>query len=396
MSDDASDLLRLQLDALEQDVGRFAGALAAAPVGGRLGVRFEALLQSLRHDLATLERQQAAGGVPAALWSELRLLAADLARFSAEYLRCLQGERLRAAEVDGGFLAVCDALLAGVAWRSDLPLDRDAAVGDGESYAGLTDVVGVRFPAFDVWSLPVALHELGHSVAVRSRDPRPRGGFEDDFAGLAAEHREGLRRSLDGKVDPPALERLLTEAGHHLHEQFADLFALYTGGPAFACTCVLLRFDPGAAYEASSGHPSDAQRTAVLLALLPEIDESYAALAARLSATWGSAVAAAGLEAPPQDGFERQVATGRRVLELLRRNLPARAGYDGWARAFGLAGELVSKTALGAVATAGVRMEDVINAAWLARLRSEKDVRRLERRAFELARRVAGGEQGER
>jgi hypothetical protein len=149
----------------------------------------------------------------------------------------LAGASTRRMQVDQGVFEVADGLLRDLSRQVPLVSQATAIVAEGEIYLERTPAVALRFADTSVWGLPAAAHEFGHLVARESRyverlllDQGPSGA--DEF-GLEFRYR---------------------------NELFADVFAAYTLGPAYACTCVLLRFDPTTAYEEGPQHPSAATR----------------------------------------------------------------------------------------------------------------------------------------
>ena len=108
-------------------------------------------------------------------------------------------------------------------------------------------IIGLRYPAVSIWDLPIAAHEFGHIVASEE------GPL--DFRELAKDSK---------KVDAKLLE-----------EHFADIFATYALGPAFACTMILHRFDPLNAHPVIEWtHPGDAKRVYCILETLRKMEDS--------------------------------------------------------------------------------------------------------------------------
>jgi hypothetical protein len=173
-------------------------------------------------------------------------------------------------------------------------------------------------------------------------------------------------------------------AWSHLHELLADAFATYAAGPAFALTCVFLRFDP--AERGGTGHPPDSTRMRAILRGLERFGGDAAApVAHRVEAAWAATLAVAGNSAPPA-GDDARV---DEVYDLLEELAPV-ARYSGLLRARMLADDWGAPGSVGPA----IELWDVINAAWLYRIGRDDDfdpyaLRKVSKRAAELCLRVA-------
>jgi len=241
----------------------------------------------------------------------------------------------------------------------------------GDSFTGLSNIIRVRFPEFGVWSLPIVAHEFGHYLQAEKR--------EQKFPYLFNEILSSEGQAFTDQPDPI------------LQEQFADLFAVYVLGPAYACTCILLEFNPRTADRDAIGHPSDARRVFFLLRALEKLQEHdctkpYDWIITQLNKRWGAGVRAA--KSQPLTKKELQQ-LGKRfdtLYEVLANpaNQLAAAPYgpDRWSLVRPLAGELgrLAATHASAYEAEGrVRkvlegqkgpavVPDLLNAAWLCRL----------------------------
>jgi hypothetical protein len=388
-------ILRMQIAALDQDLQGLSGTLGElrfddapeAAGAGDLRPRFEKLVQRLRSELAELDERigkRPKGEALEDAWHSLRDLSARADRVSTDYLRCLQGAMIRRQGLDSGWLDVSDHMLRRVGHASDVQWSRVTVLNEGELLAGLTDVVGARFGSFDIWNLPIAVHELGHYVAANLEEAETgRPIFEEVVKGLQKRAREESAARPDGT----SLERKLERLQRHANELFADLFAVYVLGPAYVFTCVLLRFDPAAAYQATSDHPSDDDRCRALLAMLVAMDAAaYRKVADLLGDLWADSLGAAGLEAKGAAGSGLAAWAVELIHPALRHNLPPAARYAGWASAVALAGELEGSAPVGQIDLGAAGIADVLNAAWLARWRKPDDAAEISARALALAR----------
>ncbi len=383
---DAETILQMRIEAALRDLGVLEESIARTALHKKLGPRFANLIQSLREDIEAL--QKTAKEDPDAhddCWGDLRRLVADSERVAEEYLRCLQGSTIRKA--DGGYLEISDFLIHRLSLEADIQWPRLTILSSGEFLSGMTDVIGARFPSFDVWNLPVAVHEFGHFLFERLTKPRTKELLFDE---MVRDERKRIKKKLEKLVDSATLESSLQTAAHHLHEFFADLFAVFTVGPAYAYTCVLLRFDPHTATRETAHHPSNAARVAAMTRGLEEMDPgNFLAVANTLRERWSGSVKRAGLDEPSPEAVSAVEETADAVLKVLRRNLSKKVRYQSWPRACQLGEELMKKP-VDEIVASGVIIEDVLNAAWRARL--ERDPVRangINSRAMAVCRKIA-------
>ena len=140
---------------------------------------------------------------------------------------------------------------SGVRWR------RLTVVSEREYYQDLAQIIRLRYPVTTIWDLPVAAHEFGHFAGpnYKTQDVPPRCPFEIY-----------LTQALEN--DP-----LPEQSANHINEYFADLFAVWTLGPAYGCTCILGRFNPSAdPFKGTYSHPGDGHRAHAILWALDQMD----------------------------------------------------------------------------------------------------------------------------
>ena len=133
-------------------------------------------------------------------------------------------------------------------------------MSEREYHQDLAQIIRLRYPATTAWDLPIAAHEFGHFAGpnYRTEDEPPRYHFLECLAKL----KKVLRA-----------DEMPEQAENHIHEYFADLFAVWTLGPAYACTCILGRFDPsGYPFANPYTHPGDGHRAHAVLWALAQMD----------------------------------------------------------------------------------------------------------------------------
>jgi hypothetical protein len=179
-------------------------------------------------------------------WNELADLERLTSGLAEETLAVVGGISLRAAGLDGHAGDLAEALLARVAGAMTLGYTFITVPSGSEFIDLMSAVIRVRYPGTGVWDLPVVLHEFGHFLV----NHLPRSAEPSVWAVVARER--GKRPNL----------------GYYAEELWADTFAAYVGGPAYACSA-LVRFDPAsAAKDAPPHHPSAVKRAAVIFATL--------------------------------------------------------------------------------------------------------------------------------
>jgi hypothetical protein len=314
-------------------------------------------------------------------WETFRRHADDCDRVLKEYLAFVEGALVRTARLDAGICDVADALLRQLVAQTGVDWTRFTILADSEFFAPMTDIIRLRYPHFSVWTLPVVAHEFGHFVASRLTH-RLRGTKPLDV--LRRELREQLARDLPAAVRDPATRKALA----HLDEFFADAFAVYALGPAYACACVLLRFDPERAFVETDEHPSDDSRAYLLFRLLHELSPHYRKLAGALRATWQDGLTAAGRgESPAASAWLDR--TAAKITDVLSAQLTeAAVQTEDWARASEIARTIATDEWDEDIPE--VLLRDVLNGSWIARINEEEsDLETISTRALELCRRAA-------
>jgi hypothetical protein len=334
-------------------------------------------LRLLSDQVYSLEEAQAqvkgAAGVPA-VWRPLRDVeekARPLQREALEFLAGLLVEDREPASLAGGAVgpsirALADDLLRDYAVRTGVNWSAQTVLGRDPFVEPHTDVIRVRFPDWSLWSLPLVAHEFGHLVAQAT--PRFR-----------REQRQ-LRGAAAG-AEPAA----------QFEELFADVFAVYTMGPAFACDAILLEFNPAQAYEPRGRHPTHAERVCVILQTLREMNErtrgagnsgEYASIIELLEGRWSMALADIGAPPPDDTIFAREKrsrAWGIKLFGIVERYYRLGAGYlpKRWTWALEESKRLIPlvtsvpelRQSVRAYRMRDLHLLDLLNVLWCARAR---------------------------
>lgn len=317
----------------------------------RVRVRLATAIARLRSDARRLYEQARSNPPdPIALWAEVHAIRSAVDELLEECLLLVQGSCARAMRVDDGYCAVADALVDELVART--PVDHWSSftvLGGSERYSRTSRVIQIRFPAPSLWDLPLVAHELGHFI----------GPALVEDSGLRSEH--PLDLVFDRYGDDSE------KSWSYLQEFFADAFASHLLGPAYALSCVANAFDPLLALLPSETHPAASQRVEVIAATLRgQEGGALDAAADQMVNIWNQLVqdseGAAGRDQPDPSPFAAP------VVALVIEQLPV-AGYDGWDEAGRLADRLTAPQHPSG-RNGSHRMADVLNAAWLARLRT--------------------------
>ena len=173
----------------------------------------------------------------------------------------------------------------------------------------------------------------------------------------------------------------------------ADAFATYAMGPAYACSAILLRFNPLKAYKDTDRYPAEAKRAHMILTTLKtmraqdkDFEPPYGKTADRLEAVWLAALArakpAGQLNAK---GLQELDDWSKYVLEQLDKS-HAKGLYQGrllqnTQRALK---SLFNEEDPAEILTGEEEGRDVLNAAWECRIEGLYDLRTIERKAQKL------------
>jgi hypothetical protein len=326
-----------------------------ARLRARVAVRFKVLLQQCRTSVLRLRDGLTAGGPLEQGWRDLHEIRAESAPMFAECLALVEGGLVRGIGLDRGLCRVADTLLEELARLSERPWTRFTVLDEGEYFHDLAEVIRLRFPDVSVWSLPVAAHEFGHYV----------GGTFEDSPDVA----------LSGWF---LRSRAAGEQAHaHLHEQFADCFATYALGPAYACMCVLQRFDPRSADVGGELHPDAMSRVALCLDALKRMNgdagmmvSPFSRIIRGLGDAWDEMVlTSTGRHPDLSDAARTRLeAVGEQHWDLLEHAVP-QVRYRGWLRAYQVAETLIDQHRNGAPLNADTDdIRDALNAAWATRI----------------------------
>jgi hypothetical protein len=359
---DERSVLQAHIVALEQELSRAKATLLLKidpNLRKRLEVRFNKLFNDQSKALESLRKLVERGASLSACWSSYQRISQECKPLFQECLVLTQGALARRENIDNGLCRIADTLLDDLSHRTDIQWGRFTILAEEEFFTHMAQVVRLRFPEVGVWNLPVAAHEFGHYVGPKLEIQESDGMSSHPFQDVV---RDETRSRGE-------------QHSYFVHEYFADLFATYSLGPAYACTCILLRFDLSEAYTEGEYHPSAATRVYWILRVLEKMDKAqggvtrpYRGIIRHLEQIWRS-----GLAATDQQEYLNKDVTNpidallRKLYQLVDRAWPD-VRYRSWARVVELSSQLLSDKEPEQVLTDADRLPDLINAAWRCRL----------------------------
>jgi hypothetical protein len=388
---DERDVLTTQVQLLLQQLNWAEQMLQGLPLTAALrkavATSFANRFNDERGELEQLQAALSKSPNVATYWNTLTRRNAKCRALFNECLSFIGGVLIReyklkdGAALDGGICRIADALLGELMNQTPQLYPAFTLLAESNFFTETTGIVRLRFPEYSIWNLPVAVHELGHYAMRRIDDGT--GSFPFD------------------KFPADKLQKLATEQQRsaHLKEYLADLFAVYTLGPAYLCACLVWRFNPQDETARADGaqHPSHAKRLHFMLRTLelmnPASDYVYSGPIKMLRALWQSSWQSAdqSIELEPQTLGALQV-MHKEVYQLLDENLSS-ARYARWPQGEKLAKLLATDQPAAQLLNADSKLTDVVNAVWLWRVRQQgtdaEQLRQVGERALDLCWRLA-------
>jgi hypothetical protein len=350
-------VLVAQITTLQKDIDHALATLGNSPatigVGGLIKSRLANELRQnsteLKYLLETVVQNAGTGDFPRAqqVLQDLRTICEGL--FS-EVLGVLLAPAARASDIDG-ICALADQLLGEISGILGDAWPHQTSLSEGEFITTSARLIRLKFPVYSIWDIPVAAHEFGH------------------YFGPIWKGQEG-RRPYD-----QFLRREDFAPRSHLREYFADLFAVYVLGPAYACTCLVSRFNASEVRD-SDTHPSARKRAQWILTALDNLiettdDEDDAERSRRFAQAlrdfWAVATGETDVESADSRYGGLRSECRKLFIDLALEFAPA--AYRNMSRAVGLAHSFRQNHFSPSSPTANSPlMSDVLNAAWLQRL----------------------------
>jgi hypothetical protein len=309
-----------------------------------------------QNDLDAIKQDLAAAAPLKECWGRLRSARTNTEESLRDSLAILGGLLVRQSCLDEDYGAVVSALIAELAsvtpksfaWPS-------VTIGVGDGFNPLIGTIRTRYPEFSIWALPIIGHEAGHVVVQEMKDLTPNARrYEFPLVELAAEEAEAYGGGGLG-------DRIVREL-------FADFFGTWALGAAYACSSILLRFSPWQADKVIAHHPPERLRTHLILQTLKRVDPGYADVVTTLSDLWCDLLAPFRLEPLGGEDAESVEQLLEELIPRVNQHLP-KARYGGRENVKKLVGPLTTSSLNPSKVAATYTIRDVMNAAWIARLR---------------------------
>lgn len=348
---DERSLLLAQVSALLQQLFWAESSLKTDKIEPRISqaasIGFEVLFDRRRTELTNLQKSIPRNPPYAGSWEQLRRYRRSCGELFQECLGFLGGAMLRSVQ-ENDICEIADALLVELSRKTSVVWSRVTILAEANFFTETTGLIRLPFPDYGIWNLPVAVHELGHFIGPRISDETGTSPFQTRLGSITEERDKS-----------------------HLRELFADLFAVYALGPAYAFSCILLRFDPldATACEDGETHPSHGKRVHFILKALEQTNGNpYRRIIKNLKVLWEWNLNRAGHEIcvdPNQiPSLNYQLFE---LYPILTRFLST-VQYKGWRRAVELSRRFPLNGNAEEVLEDTDEISDVLNAAWLWRL----------------------------
>lgn len=206
----------------------------------------------------------------------------------------LGGMAVRRWELEDGICALAEKMLErfasdiGIGWQSVLILGDERPFDD---IIKLTAIIRLRFPEWDIWSLPFIGYEFGQLAARQDLSASLENYFEDKKEKIkqlithsdipeselsrqprsVIEMREGYQNNVRTKED---VDRYIEQQIIHLRNLFADIFATYFMGPAYVYSRTYLRLMPTDVWKDQTYKVAMGRRLAVMKSTLMEMNKA--------------------------------------------------------------------------------------------------------------------------
>lgn len=369
---DEKSFLLAQLRALLEQLDWAESSLIVAEIKPSIrkaaSVGFANLFKQRRSELTHLQRLVSKGSTFGGSWKSLQDSRGSCGELFEECLGFLGGAMLRSAHKENDICDIADALLVGLSHKTLSPWPGITLPAKDHFFTDTTGLIGLSFPDYGIWNLPIAVHELGHFIGPKIGDGMGGVPFYDL---LKQQFQDNLMRDDLEQLSGEEVDRQLS----HLRELFSDLFAVHALGPAYACSCILLRLDPqdDNACEDGETHPSHGKRVHIILRGLEQASkttdgEPYKKIINNLRVLWEWNLKRAGhekcidqKEIPPLNSLLL------RLYPMLAKFAPT-VQYQGWDRAVELSKGLSLDREPEALLKEEDAISDVLNAVWLWRL----------------------------
>lgn len=364
-------ILAAKINALNRNLEEVKSALDSKAISKELRVTvrnlFGALIENYKTDLQRQQNLLADSGDLFGPWESFERIHNECQALFGECLAFLEGSLFRTVGLDHDICEFADSLLGELSKAAVTSYSRFTIPASKELMSNMTDIIRVRFPEFSCWNLPIIAHEFGHFIATK----------DSEISQVL------FQEIIDQEGEIFQNEREQRYIKDHLHECFADIFATYSLGPAFACACILLNFFPEneSSEDKHPQHPSNDKRVYLILKALEEMNEFDRDKAQNyidrpvidnLREKWKNLLESSGYLTSLSESTVKQLDKRFQKISLvLKRKFPlVRYTREDWNRTFILALDIpkVQEENINSLIQKQDKLTIVLNAGWLCRL----------------------------
>jgi hypothetical protein len=274
-----TEVLIAQINVLCRDLARVRKLVLPPAIKPEFSMqifgKFNSFINPLLDQLKEVEEEVQAGNLSpdklAEMWQKYVSIKQEAQKVFAQCLDFLGGIAVRENGWEEGICKVAEYLVRYYAQQTGFNWASVMIVGEERLFdkvARTTQFIRIRFPDWDMWSLPFTAHEFGQLVA-NSIDADELKQFfngepqtirrlvqdkelSNDLQGVAPNIQALHQKYEAGLVGTEAVEQLCAEQPFCMHNLFADVFATYFLGPAYLYARFYLRLIPT---EISRGQP---------------------------------------------------------------------------------------------------------------------------------------------
>ena len=311
---DAITVLVAQIEALISSLDRVERVVTSEKLGARytrnIRGKFSLVINPIRNSLQTLRESMIGRRLSktelSEAWEKYRSYNQKSRRIFSQCLDLLGGVMLRGQQLEENTCDIAEALIGeigrktGYSWTSVMILSEDRLFDD-VTYR--TEIVRLRFPEWDIWSLPFTVYEVGQLIAAnRDRIPDDGDFFDNqmkrirdliidtatdttdetekwarEFVTIRDKYR-AKKKSSNGTTnektirDEEEIKEFLSRLSQRLKILFADLFATYFLGPAYIYARLYMRFMPDTLILDQAPEYTSALRVSIMMSTLDQMN----------------------------------------------------------------------------------------------------------------------------
>ena len=401
---DARSQLLAQIEADIEHLARAQDALDSRKIEERIDGkllkmikgRFQIDIQRCRKDLFTIQGLVRSGNSLDVCWSSFLDINKRSSCLLMQCLDFLEGSLIRSAGMDEDICFVADCLLDELNTISGIQWSAMTIVGDGYYFDLNSGIVRLVFPV-NIWSLPFVAHEFGHLLEFVPTDLS--NVDMSSVKKLISEERLVSEEEADKEGE--------TTNERYLRELSGDLFGVYSLGPAYALSCIMLICNPLEFFNDLSSHPSWAKRLYFILKALEKMDDSggYSHVIKEIRSVWEEGLKASGANSQLSKKDLAQLNIWfDNLYRIYEDIMPPGAVYSAinWANAKALIyfwkdrlnnrQHIISQQGLilpQGFERSNMGLRDVLNVAWLCRTKCPNDVGEISEASIKLVKELS-------